>query len=53
MHEMLTIVTDVPGVCQSVSCGGACSVHGLPCAWGHSVQPSPNTFGLLFVFGRA
>jgi len=53
MHEMLTIVTDVRGVCLSV-----CLWRGLnrrrrvqctprSCARGHSVQPSPNAFGLL------
>jgi len=38
-------------------CLPVCLSHGLnrrwrmqcvPCAWGHSVQPSPNAFGLLF-----
>jgi len=28
--------------------GGAYSVRRVPCARGHSVLPSPNTFGLLF-----
>jgi len=65
MHEMQTIVTDVCGVCLSVTnalndpgsaslCGviggGACSVRRVPCARGYSVQPSPNAFGLLFYF---
>jgi len=58
MHEMLTVVTDVHGVCQSVChvayiSSGACSV------WGHLVQPSPSalasysvclTFLLLFSY---
>jgi len=29
--------------------GGACSVRRVPCARGHSVQLSPNAFGLLFL----
>jgi len=28
---------------------GACSVHNVPCLRGHSVQPSPNAFGLLLL----
>jgi len=53
MHDMLTIVTDVHGVClcHTVEIGGSkCSVHLVPCVLGHSVQPLPNAFGLLFVF---
>jgi len=38
MHEMQTIVTDVCGVCLSVS---------LSVMWAHLVQPLPNYFGLL------
>jgi len=30
--------------------GGACSVRRVTCARGHLVQPSPNAFGLLFLF---
>jgi len=30
--------------------GGACSVRRVPRARGHSVQPSPNAFGLLLYF---
>jgi len=26
-----------------------CSVRRVPCARGHSVQPSPNAFGLLLI----
>jgi len=50
LHEMQTIVTDVRGVCQSVrqpvSHGGSTSSASL--CGGHSVQPLPNYFGLLF-----
>jgi len=46
-----TIITDVRGVCWASLCwvigGGVCSVCCLPCVRGHSVQPSPNAFGLL------
>jgi len=53
MLEMLTVVADVRSVCLSV-----CLSHGLnwqqrvQCALravcvGHSVQPSPNAFGLV------
>jgi len=27
---------------------GACCVCRVECAWGHLVQPLPNTFGLVF-----
>jgi len=57
MHETQTIVTDVRGVCQSVrpsvrpsiclSCGSTQRRRVL-CAWGNSVQPLSNYFGLLF-----
>jgi len=53
MHEMLTILTDVRGVCLSVCLsrglnrGGACSVRRVPRARGHLVQPLSNVFGLL------
>jgi len=30
--------------------GDACSVRRVPCARGHSVQPSPNAFGLLLFY---
>jgi len=44
MHEMQTIITDVRSVCQSV-----CHAAQLGfTVWGHSVQPLPNHFGLLF-----
>jgi len=52
MHEMQTVVTDVRGVCQSVSL----SVTRLNSAaravvtQDHSMQPLPNYFGLLFTF---
>jgi len=49
MHEMQTIVTDDRSVCRSVSL----SVTRLNSAaraivQGHSVQPLPTHFGLLF-----
>jgi len=49
---MLTILTDVRGVCPSVChaayIGGvACSVRRVPCVQGHSVQPLSNYFGHL------
>jgi len=55
MHERLTIVTDVRGVSLSVSLSvchatkigdGACSVRRVQCTRGHSVQLSPNVFGI-------
>jgi len=61
-HDMQTIAIDVCGV--SVAnllndsglaslCGvigsGACSVRCILCVWGHSVQPTPNAFGLLLL----
>jgi len=48
---MQTLLTDIRGVCLSVCLsrglnhGGTCSVHRMPCAWGHSVQPLSNAFG--------
>jgi len=53
MHEMQYIVTDVRGVCQSVTASLSVSLsRGLAgwrvqCVRGHSVQPLPNHFGLL------
>jgi len=60
MHEMLTILTDVRGVCLSVCMSvcvsvcraaqigrGACSVRRVSSAQGHSVQPSLNAFGFF------
>jgi len=41
MHEILTILTDVSGICLSVC------LSRVLCAWGHSVQPLPNAFVLL------
>jgi len=41
MHEMQTIVTDVRGVCLSVSLSRGSTVCGA------LVQPLPNYFGLL------
>jgi len=43
MHEMLIIITDVYGACRRRM---QCTPRAV-CA-GHSVQPSPNAFGLLF-----
>jgi len=51
LHRMLTIDTDVRGL--RLSChaalidGGACSVGHVLRVRGHSIQPSPNAFGLL------
>jgi len=51
---MQTIVTDVRGVCLSVSLSvmndsGSVSLSAaVSCAWGHSVQPLSNAIGLLF-----
>jgi len=55
MHDMLTIHTDVRGVCPSVCLSRGlnrrrrvqCTPRRVPCARGHSVQPSPNACGLL------
>jgi len=50
MHEMQTIVTDVHGVCLSVSlsvCHAASLLSASLCG-GHLVQPLPNHFGFLF-----
>jgi len=49
MHDMQTIVTDLRGVCRSVSPSlYVCLSRGLALqCWGHSVQPLPNHFGLL------
>jgi len=46
MHE--TIVTDVRGVCLS-----ACPFVRLSVTRGHSVQPFPNQFGIMFYYLRA
>jgi len=59
---MQCIVTDVGGVslcvtsapndpgsallCQVIG-GGACHMHCVSCAWSHSVQPLPISFGIL------
>jgi len=45
MHEMQTIVTNVCGVCLSVTRLNSASLFG-----GHLVQPLPNHFGFLFTF---
>jgi len=58
MHEMQTIVTDVSGVCPSVSMSRMhrMTLHGEAdlrlcfTVQGHSVQPLPNHFGLLFLY---
>jgi len=51
---MQPILTDVRGVGLSVTDApndpGLALLRRVPCAWGHSVQPSPNTLGLLFYF---
>jgi len=49
MHEMLTILTDVRAVSLSVTRfkSAAAHVRRVPCARGHSVQPSPNVFGVV------
>jgi len=59
MHKIQTIVTCDRRVCLSrmhqmtpawlngVGCGG---LHHVLSAWGRSVQPSTNAFGLLFAF---
>jgi len=55
MHEMLTILTDVRSVCLSVRLSRGFNrrrcVQCMPRAWGHSVQPLLNAFGLLLLFG--
>jgi len=62
MHEMQTIVTDNRGVCPSIcqfDCQSLSRIHRMTphseadlrigfTVWGHSVQPLPNDFGLLF-----
>jgi len=42
MHEMLTILTGVRSVCQSVCYAAARAVY-----VGHLLRPLPNFFGLL------
>jgi len=46
MHEMQPIVTDDRGVCLSVCLSVSLSLSFT--MRGHSVQPLPNNFGLLF-----
>jgi len=55
---MMTILTDVRGVCLSVCLsvchaayigGGACSVRRVLCARGHSAKPLSNYFDRLFI----
>jgi len=52
MHEILTIVHSVcVSVCLSRGLSRQlhvqCTLYAV-CVWGHSVQPLPNDFGLLF-----
>jgi len=50
MQKVLTIRTDVQSVRHAAQIGGgACRIRRVPYARGHSVQPLPNAFGLLFV----
>jgi len=55
MREMLTILTDVRGVCLSVCLSRGLNrrrrgtIRRVPCAHGHSVQPLSNYFDHLFI----
>jgi len=58
-HDMLAILTDVRGVCLSVSLSAtrvksapARAVYTACCVLGHLVQPLPNAFGLLFTLEK-
>jgi len=51
MPVMLTILTDVRGVC--LSRGGTCRVRYVLCARSHAIQPLPNAFGLLLKYLHA
>jgi len=49
MHEMLTILTDVRGVCPSVCLSQSLNWQ-RQCVQGDSVQPLPNAFSLLLTY---
>jgi len=53
MFAMFVSQSLYQSVCHAAKISGsACSVRRVPCARGHSVQPSPNAFGLLLQVPR-